>query len=405
MKIRIESTQASFEKVDTLFRGGKLTQLLGFKVEDVQPIVRGAVAGDFDDTPLGTLVDKYRAGHSDVIVGNSAALKAVLELARCVARTDSTVLIQGEAGTGKELIARTIHNLSARSGGPFIRLNCAAIPFDLLESELFGHEKGAFTGTIPQKVGLLELADKGTLFLDEIGDIPPTLQLKLLRVLQEREFERLGSSRTRKVDVRLVAATHHDLAAMIMRNKFRSDLYYRLSVFPILVPPLRERREDIVPLMMHFVKAYARKMGKLIEHIAPETFTAFTSYPWPGNIRELRHLVERAVILSNDGILPNLVPQRPAQSETVSHLPPQTTLRDSERALIMRALAEAGWVVGGATGAATKLGLKRSTLFKKMKKLGISRPARKPDMNNRANVDSSEPDRSDPSLMRKLYPS
>src|ERR1700756_1422439 len=221
------------------------------------------------------------------IIGNSPALESVLEQVEQVAPTDSTVLIQGETGTGKELIARAIHNLSVRCGRPFIKLNCAAIPFDLLESELFGHEKGAFTGAIAQKIGRFEMADKGTLFLDEVGDIPPGLQPKLLRVLQEQEFERLGSTRTHQVDVRLVAATNRDLAAMVKRNEFRSDLYYRLNVFPIPLPPLRARREDIPALVQHFVEVYASRMAKEIDQIPSETMSELASYAWPGNIREL----------------------------------------------------------------------------------------------------------------------
>ena len=243
------------------------------------------------------------------IIGDSRAWR-LAEQAERVASTDSTVLVLGETGTGKELIARAIHNLSSRCGRTFIKLNCAAIPFDLLESELFGHERGAFTGAIAQKIGRFELADKGTLFLDEIGDIPLGLQPKLLRVLQEQEFERLGSGRTHKVDVRLIAATHRDLAKMIKRNEFRSDLYYRLNVFPVRLPPLRERREDIVLLIRHFVEICCCRMRKTIEHIPPETLSAFVSYSWPGNIRELQNMVERAVILSDDGVLPNLWPRR-----------------------------------------------------------------------------------------------
>src|SRR5467141_3227675 len=232
------------------------------------------------------------------IIGNSRVLESVLEQVGQVAPTDSTVLIHGETGTGKELIARAIHNLSARYGRPFIKLNCAAIPFDLLESELFGHERGAFTGAIAQKIGRFELADKGTLFLDEVGDIPPGLQPKLLRVLQEQEFERLGSTRTHQVDVRLVAATNRNLVDMVKRNEFRNDLYYRLNVFPVSLPPLRERREDIPALVTHFVEILGRKMGKQIENIPPETMSALVSYPWPGNIRELQNFIERSVILT-----------------------------------------------------------------------------------------------------------
>jgi formate hydrogenlyase transcriptional activator len=294
-----------------------------------------------------------------------------------VAPTDSTVLIQGETGTGKELIAHAIHNISSRCGRPFVRLNCAAIPLDLLESELFGHEKGAFTGAIAQKIGRFELADKGTLFLDEVGDIPPALQPKLLRVLQEQEFERLGSTRTHKVDVRLVAATHRDLTEMTNRGEFRSDLYYRLNVFPVLLPPLRERREDIPVLVQHFVGVCGRRMGRQIEHIPPATLSALTSYHWPGNIRELQNLIERAVILSNDGVLPNPLPASAPRSVVISPATaaaPATTLRDSERVLILRTLEAVGWVIGGPKGAAAKLGLKRTTLIHKMQKLGISRP-------------------------------
>jgi formate hydrogenlyase transcriptional activator len=235
------------------------------------------------------------------IVGKSPKLEAVLEQVVKVAPSDSSVLVLGETGTGKELIARAIHNLSARCGRPFVRLNCAAIPLDLLESELFGHERGAFTGAIAQRIGRFELADKGTLFLDEIGDLPICLQPKLLRVLQEQEFERLGSSATRRVDVRLVTATHRDLPELVRQNRFRLDLFYRLHVVPIHLPALRERREDIAPLVMHFVEIYSQRMGKRIGHVSPETMKAFKCYSWPGNIRELQNLVERAVIMSSDG--------------------------------------------------------------------------------------------------------
>ncbi len=326
------------------------------------------------------------------IIGNSPALEAVLEQVERVAPTDSTVLIQGETGTGKELIARAIHNLSSRCGRPFVKLNCAAIPFDLLESELFGHENGAFTGAIAQKIGRFELADKGTLFLDEVGDIPPALQPKLLRVLQEQEFERLGSTRTHQVDVRLVAATNRNLTEMVKRSEFRSDLYYRLNVFPVLLPPLRARSEDIPALVTHFVEIFGRRMGKQIEHIPPETLSALSSYQWPGNIRELQNLIERAVILSNDGVLPNPLPAAGTESVTVS--PAATTLKDSERALILNTLEAAGWVIGGPKGAAAKLGLKRTTLICKMQKLGICRPVLEGDLDlaeSRRRVPASVP--------------
>jgi formate hydrogenlyase transcriptional activator len=311
------------------------------------------------------------------IIGNSAALESVLDQVEQVAPTDSTVIIEGETGTGKELIAHAIHNASQRCGRAFIKLNCAAIPLDLLESELFGHEKGAFTGAIAQKIGRFEMADKGTLFLDEVGDIPPALQPKLLRVLQEQEFERLGSGRTHKVDVRLVAATNRDLVKMVARGQFRSDLYYRLNVFPIVLPALRERREDIPALVTHFVKLFSRRMGKQVDSIAQETMAAFQWYSWPGNIRELQNLVERAVILSRDGVLQNPLQKRRATSNVVLRaqaLPSSMTLEDSDRAVILETLEQVGWVVGGPRGAAAKLGLKRTTLLAKMRRMGISRP-------------------------------
>ena len=312
------------------------------------------------------------------IIGSSPALENVLAQVERVAPTDSTVLILGETGTGKELIAKAVHSLSARCGRPFVKLNCAAIPFDLLESELFGHERGAFTGAIAQKMGRFELADQGTLFLDEIGDIPLALQPKLLRVLQEQEFERLGSGRTHSVNVRLVAATHRDLPEMVNHSQFRGDLYYRLNVFPIELPPLRERREDIAALVMHYVEIFARRMGKRIDRIPAETLSAFEAYPWPGNVRELQNLIERAVILSDDGRFHNPLPKQIAVQ--IGAGPEPRTLKDSERALILRSLEAAGWVIGGATGAAAKLGVKRTTLIAKMKKLGIARPERQTDV-------------------------
>jgi formate hydrogenlyase transcriptional activator len=313
------------------------------------------------------------------IIGNSGALESVLDQVEQVASTDSTVLIEGETGTGKELIAHAIHNASLRCGRAFIKLNCAAIPLDLLECELFGHEKGAFTGAIAQKIGRFEMADKGTLFLDEVGDIPSALQPKLLRVLQEQEFERLGSGRTHKVDVRLVAATNRNLVKMVARGQFRSDLYYRLNVFPIMLPALRERREDIPDLVTHFVKMFSRRMGKRVDNIPPETMAAFQWYSWPGNIRELQNLVERAVILSRDGLLPNPLLKNQTALMIPSLYRTRTfhslmALEDSDRALIVEILEQAGWIVGGPRGAAAKLGLKRTTLLAKMTRLGISRP-------------------------------
>jgi formate hydrogenlyase transcriptional activator len=308
------------------------------------------------------------------IIGNSPALESVLEQVEQVAPTDSSVLIQGETGTGKELVARAIHNLSARCGRPFVKLNCAAIPFDLLESELFGHERGAFTGAIAQKVGRFEIADKGTLFLDEVGDIPAALQPKLLRVLQEQEFERLGSTRTHRVDVRLVAATNRNLADMVKRNQFRSDLYYRLNVFPISLPPLRARHEDIPALVEHFVEIYARRMDKQIDQIPPETMSAFSSYQWPGNIRELQNFIERSVILSSGSVLCSPLESLRAAADTESL--EAVTLEDAEREHIRKILEQTKWVVAGPKGAAARLGIKRSTLYFRMQKLGISRTNR-----------------------------
>jgi transcriptional regulator with GAF, ATPase, and Fis domain len=324
----------------------------------------------FERSECGDRVQDRR--RFEQIIGKSPALEAVLEQVERVAPTGSTVLIEGETGTGKELIARAIHNLSSRCGRAFVKLNCAAIPLDLLESELFGHEKGAFTGAIAQKIGRFELADKGTLFLDEVGDIPPALQPKLLRVLQEQEFERLGSTRTHQVDVRLVAATNRDLIEMVNRGEFRSDLYYRLNVFPLILPALRARREDIPALVTHFVEILGRRLGRQIEHIPLETISALREYHWPGNIRELQNLIERAVILSNNGVLPNPLPAAGTQPAAVS--PAATTLQDSERAVILQTLEATAWVIGGANGAAAKLGLKRTTLICKMQKLGIYRP-------------------------------
>jgi formate hydrogenlyase transcriptional activator len=318
--------------------------------------------------------DEIRVEHNfEEIIGNSPRLKDVLESVRIVAPADSTVLIQGETGTGKELIARAIHDLNPRKGQAFVKVNCAAIPSGLLESELFGHEKGAFTGAIAQKIGRFELAHKGTLFLDEIGDIPLELQPKLLRVLQEQEFERLGSTRTQHVDVRFLAATNAGLTQMVAEKKFRSDLYYRLNVFPINVPSLRDRRDDIPLLVRHFANKYARRMGKQIESIPAETMDVLSRYAWPGNIRELQNLMERAVLLSKG---PSL---RVPLGEIFTDSEPGATsggnaLEQAEREQIVRALRENNWVVGGARGAAARLGLKRTALAYKIQKFGISRP-------------------------------
>jgi len=308
------------------------------------------------------------------IIGHSPALKSALVEVQRVAPTNSTVLVLGETGTGKELIARAIHKISPRRDRPFVSLNCAAIPFDLLESELFGHEKGAFTGAVAQKIGRFEMAHTGTLFLDEVGDIPLALQPKLLRVLQQQEFERLGSGRTHRVDVRVVAATHRDLPEMVRRNQFRNDLYYRLNVFPIVLPPLRKRREDIRELVTHFVEIFSRRMDKPIVAIPGATLDALISYSWPGNVRELQNLIERAVIRSDDGVLPSPLPG--SEEDSLAPALAGGTFMDSQRALILRALEATGWVIGGPLGAAARLGLKRTTLLTKMKKLGISRPPR-----------------------------
>ena len=324
------------------------------------------------DFPLGNEIHVERDFRQ--IVGNNSRLKAVLENVRIVAPADSSVLVLGETGTGKELIARAIHDLSRRKNYPIVKVNCAAIPSGLLESELFGHEKGAFTGAIAQKVGRFELANKGTLFLDEVGDIPPELQPKLLRVLQEQEFERLGSTRTERVDVRVVAATNADLATMVSEKKFRSDLFYRLNVFPIAVPPLRERRDDIERLVCHFATYYAQRMGKQITSVPRATMEALIHYGWPGNVRELQNLMERAVLLSKG---PSLrVPLADIVAPCDQSAPAGSNVLDlAERELILQALRESNWVVGGTRGAAARLRLNRTCLAYKIKKFGISRPS------------------------------
>jgi len=323
----------------------------------------------FEDEDYPTDQPSSETGFEQV-VGRSAALRRVLRQVEVVAPTDSGVLIQGETGTGKELIAQAVHNRSGRRDRPFIKVNCAAIPSGLLESELFGHEKGAFTGAIARKPGRFELADKGTLFLDEVGDIPLDLQAKLLRVLQEHEFERLGSTRTQQVDVRVVAATHRDLKQMVEEGTFRSDLYYRLHVFPLRVPALRDRREDIPFIVRHFVRKYSQRMNRHIETIAPRTMELLTNYAWPGNVRELQNFIERSVILS-----PGTSLRAPLDELTqVIVQSPKTalsTLEEMEREHVLRALKESNWVTGGPKGAAVKLGMKRTTLAHRIRKLGI----------------------------------
>jgi formate hydrogenlyase transcriptional activator len=323
------------------------------------------------------------------IVGRSNALRTVLREIKTVAPTDSTVLIYGETGTGKELIARAIHELSSRRKNAFVKLNCAAIPTGLLESELFGHERGAFTGAIAQRLGRFEVANHGTAFLDEIGEIPLELQPKLLRVLQEREFERLGSTRTLRTDARLIAATNRNLAAMVEEQRFRSDLFYRLNVFPVRVPSLRERREDIPLLVWHFARQFAERMKRRYESISPDTMGALCEYNWPGNIRELQNLIERAVILCPGPIL--RVPARDLHHRTISapHHEQHQTLAEAQRAHILRTLRQTRWIVGGPDGAAARLGMRRSTLQFRMKKLGIVRPGHEEDAGLPAQTASS----------------
>jgi formate hydrogenlyase transcriptional activator len=306
------------------------------------------------------------------LIGESVRFKAVLQQVRVVAPADSAVLIQGETGTGKELIAEAIHNQSRRACGPFVKVNCSAIPAGLLESELFGHERGAFTGAISQRIGRLQLAHKGTLFLDEIGDLPLELQPKLLRALQDQEFERLGSSQTIHVDVRIVAATNQDLAQMVNERRFRADLYYRLNVFPIVLPPLRERALDIPALVRHFVRVYGERMNKIVNDIPEYVMESLCAYDWPGNIRELQNFVERAVLMSEGGrFSPPLLEPRRAIAPTVET--PAQTLADMERLHIMDTLRKTNWVIAGRAGAAARLGLPRTSLIYRMRKLGISR--------------------------------
>ena len=309
------------------------------------------------------------------IIGTSVALRRVLKSVKTVAPADSTVLLLGETGTGKELIAHAIHNLSQRRDRTFVRMNVAAMPPGLLESELFGHEKGAFTGATARRTGRLELAHQGTLFLDEVGDIPAEIQPKLLRVLQEREFERLGSTRTQQVDVRIVAATNRDLVQMVEDGSFRSDLYYRLNVFPMTIPPLRERVDDIPALALHFARQCSRRMGREVPSIPEKVMDALKRWSWPGNIRELQNVIERAVILSGPSLV--LPPQdvQPMARRAVSSAKPAATFNQAEREAILRALRESGGVIAGPTGAAARLGLNRTTLHSKMQRLGIQRPS------------------------------
>jgi formate hydrogenlyase transcriptional activator len=310
------------------------------------------------------------------IVGNSAALRLVLSQAQVVAPTDATVLINGETGTGKELIAEAIHKCSDRSKGPFVKVNCAAIPAGLLESELFGHERGAYTGAVARSVGRFERAHRGTLFLDEIGDLPLEMQPKLLRVIQERQFERLGGTAPIHTDVRVIVATHRNLFEMVNEGEFRADLFYRLSVFPITLPPLRERREDIALLVAHFVELFGRRMGKQIKLIPPETMSALSSYEWPGNIRELQNFIERSVILTVGTVLrPPLAELKKSPTTAPSEA---ITLEEAQREHICKTLEVTRWVVAGPDGAASRLGIKRTTLYFRMRKLGILRPHRNP---------------------------
>ena len=366
-------SNSPFEKDDVILLEQVACQI-AIAVENTLEYERATKDRDKETKQRLYLEEEVRAEFG-AIVGDSPALKGALHLVSVVAPTDSSVMIQGETGTGKELIARAIHNLSGRRERAFVKLNCAAIPLGLLESELFGHEKGAFTGAIAQKTGRFELAHKGTLFLDEVGDIPLELQAKLLRVLQEQEFERLGSNRTHKVDVRLIAATHRDLAAMVKQSTFREDLYYRLKVFPIHVPALRQRTEDIPKLTWYFTELYMRRMNRRIETIPSETMDALVRYRWPGNVRELQNFIERAVILSPHTVLRAPTSElEPFSAPTNSNLP-ITGLEELERDHIVRVLQASNWVVGGRNGAAERLGMKRTSLVYKMRKLRIARPA------------------------------
>jgi len=364
---RIENTIYSQDEIEFLLL---LSRQVAMAVD--KALVRGELRelrGNSSEQRV-CLDDEIRTdSRFDEIVGRSSALQCVLREIELVAPTESNVLIMGETGTGKELVARAVHNLSTRRGGPFVKLNCAAIPSGLIESELFGHEKGAFTGAIMRKAGRFEIADKGTLFLDEVGDIPLELQPKLLRVLQESEFERLGSTRTQQVDVRVVAATHRDLKQMVDDGKFRHDLYYRLHVFPLLVPPLRDRREDIPLLVRHYVDKYAQRMNRRIETIPSHAMEAVARHPWPGNVRELQNFIERAVILTPGSVL--RAPLAELKQAAQRRSPRLSTLEDAEREHVLRALRESSWIIGGPNGAAARLGMKRTTLAYRIRRLNI----------------------------------
>ena len=366
-------TEHGFTVDDEVFLE-QLAHQVAIAVENALEYGRAAENLDSETEQKRYLQEEIRSEHNfGRVVGASRGLKTVLEQVSVVAPTDSGVLILGETGTGKELIARAIHELSPRRDQAFVKLNCAAIPLGLLESELFGHEKGAFTGAIASKLGRFELANKGTLFLDEVGDIPLELQAKLLRVLQEQEFERLGSNRTHKVNVRIVAATHRDLAKMVSLQTFREDLYYRLKIFPIVVPPLRQRTDDIPLLVRHFVGIYSRKMNKKIDSIPNAVMEALLRYGWPGNVRELQNFLERAVILSPDSVLRAPIAELAPFDQAPQAPPAVNVLEQIEREQIVRALDQSNWVVGGRNGAAARLGLKRTSLVYRMQKLGISR--------------------------------
>ena len=333
------------------------------------PEVKTRASFEIDDAPSTIALDsdELRGRGLPRIIGKSPALRRVLDMVRVVAPTNATVLIEGETGTGKELIAEAIHKCSDQSHGPLVKVNCAAIPAGLLESELFGHERGAYTGAVARGIGRFERAHRGTLFLDEIGDLPLELQPKILRVIQERQFERLGGVATIHTDVRVICATHRNLAEMVDRREFRADLFYRLSVFPIELPPLRERPDDIRLLVQHFAIVYAARMNKEITDISEEFMTALVRHAWPGNIRELQNFIERSVILSTGGVLSGPLPEISGTLKSS----PVTTLEDAERSHILHTLDQTEGVVGGRNGAATRLGLPRTTLISKMKRLGI----------------------------------